>query len=294
MLPPLELVHEAGVTIPLASASLPPGLYIVATPIGNLGDITLRARDVLSAAHLIACEDTRVAGKLLNLLGLTGRLVRCDDHASPADRDRIVQAALREPVALVSDAGMPLVSDPGYRLVRAARAAGVNVTAIPGASAPLTALVLSGLPTDRFLFAGFLPPKEAARAATLAELASLRATLIFLEAAPRLVRSLAAIAEILPGREVAVARELTKLHEECRTGSAEDLLAHYRQTPPRGEIVLLVGPPHDQPCGEVDADALLLAAMERAKPSQAAGQVARATGLDRRMLYARAMELQRK
>lgn len=281
-------------TIPPTSASLPPGLYIVATPIGNLGDITLRAKDVLSAASLIACEDTRVTGKLLKLLGLSGRMIRHDDHASDADRARIVEAALAAPVALVSDAGMPLISDPGYRLVRAARDAGVAVTVIPGANAPLTALALSGLPSDRFLFAGFLPPKENARAAVLAELAPLRATLIFFETAPRLAKSLAAMAEIMPGREIAVARELTKLHEECRTGSAEDLLAHYTQSPPRGEIVLMIGPPVDLPQGEVDADALLLAALADAKPSQAAGQVAKATGLDRRTLYARAMELQKK
>ncbi|MFC3096489.1 16S rRNA (cytidine(1402)-2'-O)-methyltransferase [Alteraurantiacibacter palmitatis] len=281
-------------TIPTTSASLPPGLYIVATPIGNLGDITLRAKDVLSAASLIACEDTRVTGKLLKLLGLSGRMVRHDDHASDADRARIVEAALAAPVALVSDAGMPLISDPGYRLVRAARDAGVAVTVIPGANAPLTALALSGLPSDRFLFAGFLPPKENARAAVLAELAPLRATLIFFETAPRLARSLSAIAETMPGREVAVARELTKLHEECRTGSAEQLLAHYTQCPPRGEIVLMIGPPVDQPADQFDADSLLLAALADAKPSHAAGQVARATGLDRRTLYARALELQRK
>ncbi|MFC3099470.1 16S rRNA (cytidine(1402)-2'-O)-methyltransferase [Altererythrobacter lauratis] len=281
-------------TIPTTSASLPPGLYIVATPIGNLGDITLRAKDVLSTASLIACEDTRITGKLLKLLGLSGRMVRHDDHASDADRARIVEAAMAAPVALVSDAGMPLISDPGYRLVRAAREAGVAVTVVPGANAPLTALALSGLPSDRFLFAGFLPPKENARAAVLAELAPLRATLIFFETAPRLAKSLAAIAEIMPGREVAVARELTKLHEECRTGSAEKLLAHFTQSPPRGEIVLMIGPPGEQAAGAVDADALLLAALADAKPGQAAGQVAKTTGLDRRTLYARAMELQKK
>ncbi len=271
---------------------LSPGLYIVATPIGNLGDITLRAREVLARCDVIACEDTRVTGKLLKLLGLSNRLLRHDDHASDADRARVVDMALTQPVALVSDAGMPLISDPGYRLVRAAREAGAMVTVVPGANAPLTALALSGLPSDRFLFAGFLPPKEAARSAVLQELAPVRTTLVFFETAPRIARSLAAIAEAMPGREVAVARELTKLHEECRTGSPQDLLAHYEAHHPKGEIVLLVGPPVDQPAGEVDADALLLAAMADAKPSQAAGQVAKATGLDRRTLYARAMELQ--
>lgn len=292
MLPPLYLVHEARVTSATEPDKLSCGLYIVATPIGNLGDITLRAKEVLARCDVIACEDTRVTGKLMKLLGLSNRLLRHDDHASDADRARLVDMALKQPVALVSDAGMPLISDPGYRLVRAAREAGAMVTVVPGANAPLTALALSGLPSDRFLFAGFLPPKEAARAAVLQELAPVRTTLVFFETAPRLARSLAAIAATMPGREVAVARELTKLHEECRTGSPQDLLAHYEAHPPKGEIVLLVGPPVDQPSGEVDADAMLLAAMADASPSQAAGQVARATGLDRRTLYARAMELQ--
>lgn len=267
------------------------GLYIVATPIGNLGDITLRAKDVLERCDVIACEDTRVTGKLMKLLGISNRLWRYDDHASAADRQRLLDAARIGAVALVSDAGMPLVSDPGYRLVREAREADIPVTALPGASAPLLALAMSGLPNDRFLFAGFLPQKEKARADMLAELAPIRSTLIFFDTAPRLVKSLAVIAEVLPGREVAVGRELTKLHEECRTGSATELIAHYKAHPPRGEIVLLVGPPGEAEAGEVDADALLIEAMKEAKPSQAAGQVAKATGLDRKMLYARAMEL---
>lgn len=270
---------------------LTPGLYIVATPIGNLGDITLRAKDILARCAVIACEDTRVTGKLMQLLGLSNRLLRHDDHASDADRARLIEQMRGQPVALVSDAGMPLVSDPGYRLVRDARAAGVPVTVAPGANAPLTALALSGLPSDRFLFAGFLPPKDAARATVLAELATVRATLVFFDTAPRLTRSLAAIGEALPGREVAVARELTKLHEECRTGSAEDLIAHYTAHPPKGEIVLLVGPPGEAGAGAHDVDALLRAALEAEKPSQAAAQVAKVTGLDRRELYARALEL---
>ena len=270
---------------------LAPGLYIAATPIGNLGDVTLRAIDVLTRCDAIACEDTRVTGKLLKLLGISNRLWRYDDYASDADRERLLAAMQHQAIALVSDAGMPLVSDPGYRLVRAARDAGVTVTALPGASAPVLALALSGLPSDRFLFAGFLPPKEQARAAVLDELAGLRATLIFFETAPRLIKSLATIAERMPGREVAVARELTKLHEECRRGSAPELIAHYEALPPRGEIVLLIGPPVAQEPVAVDADAMLLAAMADAKPSHAAGLIAKATGLDRRTLYARAMVL---
>jgi 16S rRNA (cytidine1402-2'-O)-methyltransferase len=281
------------VTSATAPQELSSGLYIVATPIGNLGDITVRAKEILSRCDVVACEDTRVTGKLLKLLGISARLLRHDDHASDADRGRLVASMQHQSVALVSDAGMPLVSDPGYRLVRAARAAGVAVTVVPGANAPLTALALSGLPSDRFLFAGFLPPKEGARAAVLEELAPIRTTLIFFETAPRLARSLAAIGAIMPGREVAVARELTKMFEECRTGTPADLLAHYEAHPPKGEIVLLVGPPGEASGAAVDVDAMLLQAMESDKPSQAAGQVANTTGLDRRTLYARAMDLKR-
>lgn len=194
-------------------------------------------------------------------------------------------------VALVSDAGTPLVSDPGYRLVREARAAGIAVTSLPGPSAAIVALTLAGLPSDRFLFAGFLPAKDKARTDALDDLAGVPATLIFYDTAPRLLKSLAAIGHSLPGREVAVARELTKLHEECRTGCPEDLIAHYSAHPPKGEIVLLVGPPPESLTAEADVDALLGAALATAKPSQAAGEVAKATGLDRRELYARAMEL---
>src|SRR5690606_35986297 len=194
-------------------------------------------------------------------------------------------------VALVSDAGTPLVSDPGYRLAREARAAGIAITSVPGPSAPIVALTLAGLPSDRFLFAGFLPPKDKARRAVLEELAGVRATLLFFETAPRLAKALAAIDAVLPGRELAVARELTKLHEECRTGTPADLIAYYEAHPPRGEIVLLVGPPGEPARGEVDADALLREALAAEKPSQAAARVARATGLDRKALYARALQL---
>lgn len=270
---------------------LPPGLYIVATPIGNLGDVTRRSVEVLARCDAVACEDTRVTGKLLKHLGISKPLWRYDDHSAAEDRARLLDSLATRAVALVSDAGTPLVSDPGYKLVREARAAGVPVTSLPGPSAPVVALTLSGLPSDRFLFAGFLPSKDKARAETLAELAGVRATLVFFETAPRLTKSLEAIDEVLPGREVAVARELTKLYEECRTGSAADLAAYYEAHPPRGEIVLLIGPPPAANPSEVDADALLRVALATEKPSQAAGQVAKATGLDRKALYARALEL---
>jgi 16S rRNA (cytidine1402-2'-O)-methyltransferase len=276
----------------LEAKSLSPGLYIVATPIGNLGDITLRAAAVLAGCDAIACEDTRVTRKLIQHLGLTKPLWRYDDHASEEDRARLLEATRGKAVALVSDAGTPLVSDPGYRLVREARAAGIPVTSLPGPCAPVTALTLSGLPTDRFLFAGFLPPKESARAETLAELAGVRATLVFFETAPRLAKALAAIGEALPGREIAVARELTKLYEECRSGTPEELIAHYTAHPAKGEIVLLVGPPADRTVSPAEADRLLLEALMTEKPSRAAAQVAKATGLERKALYARALELQ--
>lgn len=275
------------------SDPLPAGLYIVATPIGNLGDITLRAVDVLRRCDGIACEDTRVTGKLMKHLGLSRPLWRYDDHSEPRDRARLIESMRTRAVALVSDAGTPLVSDPGYRLVNEARAQGLPVTVIPGACAAIAGLTVSGLPNDRFLFAGFLPAKAKARGDVLTELAGIHATLVFYETAPRLTKSLAAIEIAMPYREVAVARELTKLHEECRRGLPAGLIAWYEAHPPKGEIVLLVGPPVEHGHDEVDADALLRQALADSKPSQAASQVARATGMERRELYARAMELQR-
>lgn len=272
------------------SEPLSTGLYIVATPIGNLGDVTLRAVDILRRCDRVACEDTRVTGKLLKHLGISKPLWRYDDHASDKDRARLVDAMRSEAVALVSDAGTPLVSDPGYRLVKDAREAGIAITTLPGACAAIAGLTLSGLPNDRFLFAGFLPVKDKARADMLAELDSTRATLVFYETGPRLAKSLEAIAAIWPTREVAVARELTKLHEECRSGTAEDLKAHYIANPPKGEIVLLVGPPAEWK-NDADPEELLRDALANLKPSQAAAQVAKATGLDRKMLYTRAMEI---
>lgn len=278
--------------LPSIPAGTPePGLYIVATPIGNLADITLRAIGVLRGAALIACEDTRVTGKLLKHLGFKARLQRLDDHAPPEVRARIIDEARHSPVALVSDAGTPLISDPGYRLVREARAAGVNVVAIPGACAAIAGLAISGLPSDRFLFAGFLPVKDKAREEALAALAGVDASLVFYETAPRLEKSLRAIATLWPTREVAVARELTKLHEECRSGTAAELADHYASHPPKGEIVLLIGPPAADEAPELDADALLRAALAGAGPGKAAGIVAKATGIDRATLYARALEL---
>lgn len=276
----------------MENPSLEPGLYIVATPIGNLGDLTVRAGRVLAACDLVACEDTRVTGKLLNYLALKKPMRRYDDHASEHDRERLLAEMAEKAVVLVSDAGTPLISDPGFRLVRTARERGIAVTSLPGPSALVVALTLAGLPTDRFLFAGFLPAKAKAREDTLREVAGLDATLVFYETGPRLAASLEAMAVLLPGREFAVARELTKLHEECRSGTADELLDHYRAHPPKGEIVLLAGPsPAAGPVDDATIDAQLRAALAELSPSQAAGKVARAHGLDRKSLYARAMEL---
>jgi 16S rRNA (cytidine1402-2'-O)-methyltransferase len=274
------------------TSPLEPGLYIVATPIGNLGDVSRRAIETLQRCSIIACEDTRVTGKLLNLLGLRKVMRRYDDHASDTARELLLSEMAQNPVALVSDAGTPLISDPGYKLVREARGRGITVTSVPGPSALVVALSMAGLPTDRFLFGGFLPSKDKARVDVLAEFASVPATLVFYETGPRLLASLQALSEMWPGREVAVARELTKLHEECRSGLPGDLLDHYKANPPRGEIVLMVGPPLPQEAPPEDViKAELRAALADMSTSQAASKVAKEHGLDRKALYALAMTL---
>ena len=273
-----------------------PGLYIVATPIGNLGDLSDRARAILSAADVVACEDTRVTGKLLHLSGIKRPLLRHDDHADDRARAALIDRMADEVVVLVCDAGTPLISDPGYRLVRDARAAGRMVTSVPGACAAITALTLAGLPTDRFLFAGFLPAKAGARATVIAELAAIPATLVFYESGPRLPASLLALADGLGTREAAVARELTKLHEECVTGTLASLAAHYA-TPPRGEIVIVIappGPPVIEAASAEAIDAALRAALESAPASKAAKAVAKQLGIAREDAYARAMILKGK
>lgn len=267
------------------------GLYIVATPIGNLRDITLRAIETLRDVAAVACEDTRVTGRLLQHLDIKARMIRYDDHADERAREGLLALMADHPVALVSDAGTPLVSDPGYRLVRECRERGIPVTSIPGPSAAIVGITLSGLPSDKFLFAGFLPPKEKAREHALAELAVVPSTLVFYETAPRLTDALAAIANVLPGREVAVARELTKMFEECRSGTPDELIEHYTANPPRGEIVLMVGPAVAEAASMEDAEKLLREQLRELKPSQAAAAVAKTTGLDRKALYALALTL---
>jgi len=278
-------------------AALSPGLYIVATPIGNLGDITLRALDVLRRADAILCEDTRVTATLARRYGLGAERIAYHDHNADAVRPGLIaRLAAGAALALVSDAGTPLISDPGFKLVREAVAAGIPVTAVPGASALLAALAVAGLPTDRFLFSGFLPVKSGARRRALRGLAAVPASLIFYETAPRLADSLGDMAAMLGDRPAAVARELTKLHEEVKRDGLAALAEHYASHgPPRGEIVVVVGPPAPQTAAaDADVDAQLASALQTSTLREASAAVAAATGLPRRQVYARALALQGK
>ncbi|WP_287977112.1 16S rRNA (cytidine(1402)-2'-O)-methyltransferase [Sphingomonas sp.] len=272
--------------------ALDPGLYIVATPIGNLADLSPRAADILSRADVIAVEDSRVTAGLLRHIGIKRPMLPYHDHNAEGVRPGLVARMAREAVALVSDAGTPLISDPGYKLVRDARAAGHAVVTIPGPCAAVAALTLAGLPTDRFLFLGFLPPKAKARSDAIAEVAAVRATLVLYESGPRLAACLAALAEGLGDREAAVTREITKKFEEAVTGTLSTLAARYADAPPKGEIVVVVAPPGEAaPSTIEDADAALAEAMTRLPLAKAAGEVAKRLGLDRKALYARALAL---
>jgi 16S rRNA (cytidine1402-2'-O)-methyltransferase len=274
-------------------ARVAPGLHIVATPIGNLGDITLRALKTLAGADLIACEDTRVTRKLLDRFVIGTPLTPYHDHNAAKARPMLLRRlADGAAIALVSDAGTPLVSDPGFKLVRAAQEAGHPVTALPGASATLAALTVAGLPTDQFFFAGFLPPKQAARRARIAELGRIPATLVLFETGPRLAATLADLAEGLGPREAAICRELTKLHEEVRRGHLAALAQKLSGNEPRGEIVVVVAPPPAaaQPSAS-ETDTLLRAALARVSLKDAVGEVADVTGMPRRELYQRALLL---
>lgn len=276
----------------LSDAPLAPGLYVVATPIGNLRDITLRALDVLNAADVVLAEDTRVSGKLLAAYGLSAKLERYDEHAAERMRPRVMaKLAAGERVALISDAGTPLISDPGYRLVREAAAEGFTVFAIPGPSALLAGLSVAGLPTDRFLFAGFPPPRSAARRVFLEEVAGVRATLVFFEGGSRLAASLADMAHVFGPREAVVCRELTKLYETVVRGPLPDLATDPAFAAPKGEIVVLVAPGREEEASAADADTALRDALTRLRPAEAASEVAKALGIPRRDLYRRAMTL---
>jgi 16S rRNA (cytidine1402-2'-O)-methyltransferase len=282
----------AGKTV--EAPALAPGLHIAATPIGNLGDITLRALEALAGADVIACEDTRVTRKLLERYGIATPLTPYHEHNAAEARPKILRRLeAGEALVLVSDAGTPLISDPGFKLVAAVREAGYPVTALPGASATLAALTVAGLPTDRFFFEGFLPPKEAARRARIAELARIPATLVLFESGPRLGASLADLADGLGARQAAVCRELTKLHEEVRPAPLAELAQHYgKEAETRGEIVLVIAPPPEEAPPDADeVEELLRRAFVRVSMKDAVSEVADATGLPRRVVYQRALAL---
>jgi 16S rRNA (cytidine1402-2'-O)-methyltransferase len=272
--------------------ALPPGLYIVATPIGNLSDLSPRAADILARADLIAVEDSRVTAKLLRHIGVKRPMIPYHDHNAERVRPQLLERMGRGAVALVSDAGTPLISDPGYKLVRDARSAGIAVVTIPGPSAVVAALTLAGLPTDRFLFLGFLPPKAGARAAAIAEIAAVRATLVLYESGPRLAATLEALRQGLGDREAAVAREISKRFEETVTGTLSELAERYAEAAPKGEIVVVVAPPSaPEAAGDEDVDEALREALARLSPSRAAAEVADRLGVPRRQAYERALRL---
>jgi 16S rRNA (cytidine1402-2'-O)-methyltransferase len=277
----------------VAVRKLAAGLHVVATPIGNLGDITLRALESLAGADMIACEDTRVTRKLLDRYAIATPLTPYHDHNAAKVRPVLLRRlAEGAAIALVSDAGTPLVSDPGFKLVREAHEAGYPVTALPGASAPLAALAVAGLPTDQFLFAGFLPPKETARRARIAQLARIPATLVLFETGPRMAATLANLAAGLGRREAVLCRELTKLHEEIRRADLETLAQTCADRELRGEFVLVIAPPEEAaPASASDTDALLRQALARVSLKDAVGEVSDVTGMPRRELYQRALEL---
>lgn len=269
------------------------GLYLVATPIGNLGDISARAVEVLKTADLIACEDTRVTSKLLSYLGISAKLTPYHEHNAEKVRPQLIERLKNgEMIAQVSDAGTPIVSDPGYRLVQDCIENGIYFTAIPGASAVLTALQLSGLPSHRWLFEGFLPAKTTAKEKELGELANIPATLIFYESPNRLIETLESMKKVLGDRPAAVARELTKKFEQTVRGTFSDLLAYYdRNGQPKGEIVIVVAPPLEQKAEAADIDDMLKKALETMRVKDAAAFVAELTSVSKKELYQRALEL---
>lgn len=271
----------------------PAGLYVVATPIGNMGDVSLRALDVLSGVDGVLCEDTRVSGKLLKYFGIEKPLGVYNDHSKDQDRAKIVaRVQSGEALALISDAGMPLVSDPGYKLVAAIQDAGLNVTSVPGANAPLAALQLSGMPSDAFSFIGFLPSKSVARVKHLKAWAHVPGTLIAFETAPRLEAALADIEAALGAREVAVVREITKMYEEVRRDDVAALVAHYKEAgAPKGEIVLVIGPGDVREYSDKEIEGMLKEALASMGTKAAAEHVAAATGRTKKDLYNMALKV---
>jgi 16S rRNA (cytidine1402-2'-O)-methyltransferase len=274
---------------------LEPGLYVVATPIGNLGDLSPRAAETFRNCALVLAEDTRVSGKLLKHAGAKTPMRRYDDHSRDSDRAAIVERLASEAIAIVSDAGTPLISDPGFKLVRAARDAGRNIIAVPGPCAAVAALSIAGLPTDRFLFLGFLPAKSKARRDVIREIADVHATLVLYESAQRLGETLRALLEILGERDAIVARELTKLYEQSFVGTLTVLADRFEDAVPKGEIVIVVGPPHEvEGASEATIDRLLESALERLSPSRAAAEVAEQLNIPRKRAYERALDLSKK
>jgi len=275
------------------AAPLAPGLYIVSTPIGNLRDITLRALDVLQAAEHILAEDTRQTRKLCEVYSISSPLSAYHDHNAAARvPDLIERLKAGAKIALVSDAGTPLVSDPGFRLVRAAVEAGIDVWPVPGASALLAGLVKSGLPSNAFHFAGFLPPKSGARQTALSKLSTVQATLVFFETGPRIAKVLADVAKIFGDRPVVLTRELTKRYEEARHGTAEELLGSVQETPPKGELVLLIGPPNEDTLwSKSQIEAALTEQIADVGVKRASTAVAELSGWPKRDVYALALKL---
>ena len=288
----LQANEDSAVSKPANTA---PALYLVSTPIGNLGDITLRALWTLSFVDAVLCEDTRVSGGLLHHYGIKKPLISCHDHNEAARvKDVLSRLKAGESLALISDAGTPMISDPGFRMVRAVREAGFSVVAVPGASALLTALACAGLPSDRFLFVGFLSSKSTARRKEIAAIANAQATLVFYESPQRLAATLKDLAEGLsPDREAAVGREMTKLYEETQTGSLGSLASHYLDAEtPKGEVVILVGPPtEDEAAPAYDLEAALHQALETMSLRDAVAAVTKASGLKKSEVYAKALTI---
>ena len=269
------------------------GLYIISTPIGNLQDISARALEILRQAPIMACEDTRITRKLLSLLGISlqKKFITYQDHNEEDMAQKIADLAMSEAVALVSDAGAPLISDPGYKLVRLCRQQNIYVTAIPGACAVITALQLSGLPTNRFMFAGFIPNKDKARHDLFAELAPLDTTLIFYETAPRLLKTLEQASSIFADREIAVVREITKMYEETQTGSFTEVMAHFEQNEPKGEFVLIIAPPQNKSTELPDIRPLLTARLKQTSLKTAVKEICEQYNLNKNDVYALALEI---
>ena len=270
------------------------GLYIISTPIGNLKDISARALEVLSEATIIACEDTRVSKKLFALLGLglNKKFITYQDHNEESQAQNIIDLINNEgAVALISDAGSPLISDPGYKLVKKCREQGIFISAVPGACALITALQLSGLPTNRFMFAGFIPNKDKARVDLFEELKNIDTTLIFYETAQRITKTLECVANIFTRREVAVARELTKMYEEVLNGTPESLLEHFREQMPKGEFVLMIAPPQKSNVGEIDIEDVLIKKLQKTTLKSAVKEISQEYKLNKSKVYELALRL---